>query len=126
MLFLGGKQIFNLVQGGSVTLEFTFASEKQTGSEPLLLALPDRTRTREYASPQKVEGGKITLKFPERELKEEEIFGRKSIWISCRPDQGLRQAAMLSLSRIKISNVSGKAQPDIGFYNFSPVDLKDN
>lgn len=126
-LFLGEKRLFDLAGGGAVTLEFTSASEEQMPDLSRLSwhCTTDLGRKDITASTPIVEGNRtlITLKLPEGEMKEEEIFGRPSIWISCRPDESLRQFAQICLTGVRVSNVSGKALPDMGFFNFAPIDL---
>ncbi len=127
VLFLGEKRLFHLAEGGDITLEFTSASENQV---PDLSRLSWSCTTENgideiEASPPIIQGKKvsITLKVPKGEMKEEEISGRSSIWISCRPES-ISQSEKISLSRIRVSAVSGGALPDMGFYNFSPIDLR--
>jgi hypothetical protein len=129
VLFLGEKRLFKMAGGGDVTLEFISASEDKV---PDLSRLSWRCTTEngseEIQARKPIVKGKsvsITLTLPKGELKEEEISGRSSIWISCKPES-FTQSALISLSRIrvsKVSGVSGGALPDMGFYNISPIDL---
>ncbi|MCX6676994.1 MAG: putative baseplate assembly protein [Methanothrix sp.] len=126
VLFMGEKKLFKLAEGGRVTLEFVSASEEHIPDMSKLSwhCLTDLGRKELIVSTSDLEKKSlVTLEVPEGELKEEEIFGRTSIWISCRPSESSRQAALFRFSRIKISQVSGGMLPDIGFFNFTPIDL---
>ena len=126
VLFLGEKSLFKLAKGGKVTLEFVSASEEHMPDLSNLSwhCLTDLGRKELIVSSPSVEGKSlVTLEVPEGELKEEEIMGRTSIWISCRMNESPRQATLLCFSHIMIAKVWGKALPDIGFFNFTPLDL---
>ena len=126
VLFLGEKLLFKLAKGGKVTLEFVSASEEHMPDLGNLSwhCLTDLGRKELIVSTPSVEGKSlVTLEVPEGELKEEEIMGRTSIWISCRMSESPRQATLLCFSHIMIAKVWGKALPDIGFFNFTPLDL---
>ena len=126
VLFLGEKSLFKLAKGGKVTLEFVSASKEHMPDLGNLSwhCLTDLGRKELIVStPSLEEKSQITLQVPEGELQEEEIMGRTSIWISCRMSESPRQASLLCFSQIVISKVWGKAMPDIGFFNFTPLDL---
>jgi hypothetical protein len=67
----------------------------------------------------------VTL-IPEAEIKELEVWGRKSRWIGCKI--GSASIPLLPVvKKIRISDISRKKsealRPDLGFYNFIPLDL---
>ena len=132
VLFLAEKNLFHLANGGKITLEFEFkldpASQNADMNDFSWHCLTETGRTEIFASEIKPNGNKssITLDIPARELQEEEIFGQKSIWISCRPKVDIKAASKMNIVSIKIARVSGKTQADLGFFNFTPIDLQAN
>ena len=61
---------------------------------------------------------------PKAEIKEREILGIKSLWIACKMNSVARSSLPV-IGNIRISGIARneKLLPDLGFYNFIPLDL---
>ncbi len=61
---------------------------------------------------------------PKAEIKEREVWGRKSLWIACKMES-VPGSSLPVVGSIRISEIARneKLLPDLAFYNFIPLDL---
>jgi len=131
VLYMGHDDLFKVDESAEITLRFKFAN---------FVSLADLRSwrwvywTKEGETEFVVgegsiheDGGEYQVKLrPETEIKEREIWGKKSLWIACKMNSVARSQLPV-VEKIRISGIArdedNPLRPDLGFYNFIPLDL---
>lgn len=130
VLYMGHADLFKVDGSAEITLLFRFENlvsmedlkswrwvywtedgEKEFSIDEVLIIKKD-----DYTSQVKLR--------PEAEIKEMEVWGRKSRWIGCKIGS-VSISPLPVVNKIRISKISRNEIliPDLGFYNFIPLDL---
>ncbi|MBN2251476.1 MAG: hypothetical protein JW724_05330, partial [Candidatus Altiarchaeota archaeon] len=140
VLYMGHADLFKVDRSAEITLLFRFQNFVSAGDlrswrwvywtkdgEKEFVLDDGAIREREN-EPEAVDKNDwceylVTLS-PEAEIKEMEVMGRKSRWIGCKIGSASIPALPV-VEKIGISDISRKETliPDLGFYNFIPLDL---
>ncbi|RQW81310.1 MAG: putative baseplate assembly protein [Methanothrix sp.] len=131
VLYLGHRHLFRVEGSLSIILEVTF--NKPDSSENLIKlkweyvndagkTIVIKSTKVEYSDNKKI--AKITLT-PSGKIKETEINGKSSLWISARTEN-IRDVVLPAINKIKILGISSdknSSKPDFAFCGFIPLDL---
>jgi hypothetical protein len=129
ILYLGHDELFNLKSVTTIKLEFTLSADSE-GSVKDLANLTweyeddDEGLNKFEVSTDNINKGIIILKkLEDKQLKKKKINGKESYWIHCRKEQITGQSFVISKIKIMDLSPSEDIKPDLGFYNFIPLDL---
>ncbi|MCK4735191.1 MAG: hypothetical protein KAT65_22250, partial [Methanophagales archaeon] len=130
VLYMGHDELFNLKSVTTIKLEFTLSADSEGSVKDLANLTWEYEDDDEGLNEFRVlpnddlNKGIITLKKHEdKQIKKKKIDGKESYWIQCRKKQITDKS--IAISKIKIMDMSPSEdiEPDLGFYNFIPLDL---
>ena len=124
VLYLGHDDLFKLKGKAEISLDFTFVSGIVTDLINLTWEYWGEDKENPEIFDVSIEDSRVILK-SKGEIKEKKIHGVKSFWIHCKNKHITEKSRLPVISNIQIMNISpeGDITPDIGFYNFIPLDL---
>ena len=122
VLYLGHDDLFKLKGEAKISLKFVDGSMTDFKNLTWEYWGEDKENPEKFQISTK--DGRLILT-SKGEIKEKKIHSVKSYWIHCRNEQITEKSRLPVISNIQIVNVApvGAITPDIGFYNFIPLDL---
>lgn len=124
VLYLGHDDLFKLKGEAKISLDFTFVSGTVTDLKKLTWEYWGDDKENPEIFDVSIKDSQLILT-SKGEIKEKKIHGVKSYWIHCKNKHVTEKSRLPVISNIQIMNVApeGDITPDVGFYNFIPLDL---